>query len=94
VLEENLLDPNREVNVSTHVNSILQTIKNKVLQEDIEKKLRKDGRSYEEFMKHQRELDERKRTYSIHKDCAIVGFDIARRPKYHLIASVMFLINF
>ena len=31
--------------------------------------------------------------YSIHKDCAIVGVEVARRPKYQLIASIMYLIN-
>lgn len=28
------------------------------------------------------------------KDCAVVGVEVARRPKYQLIASIMYLINF
>lgn len=36
-----------------------------------------------------------KKEYSIHKDCAIAGFDgISRRPKYHMIASILWLIDF
>lgn len=32
--------------------------------------------------------------FSIHKDCALVGVEVARRPKYQLIASILYLINF
>lgn len=36
-----------------------------------------------------------RKKYSIHKDCAVVGIEaIARRPKYHLIASVLWLVDF
>ncbi|CDW75782.1 UNKNOWN [Stylonychia lemnae] len=34
------------------------------------------------------------RQHSIHKDAAIVGVEIARRPKHQLIASILYLINF
>lgn len=30
----------------------------------------------------------------MHKDCAIVGVEVARRPKYQLIASILYLFNF
>lgn len=33
-------------------------------------------------------------SFSIHKECAIVGVEVARRPKYQLFASMMYLFNF
>jgi hypothetical protein len=44
-----------------------------------------------------REFAEEKKaekSYSVHKACAVVGVEVARRPKYQLIASVMYLFNF
>lgn len=35
-----------------------------------------------------------KKEFSIHKECAVVGVDVARRPKYQLIASVLYYVNF
>lgn len=32
--------------------------------------------------------------YSIHHDCCLVGMEVAKRPKYQLIASLVYLINF
>ncbi len=37
---------------------------------------------------------ENRKKYSIYKDCAIVGVEVARRPKYQLFASIYYLINF
>jgi len=37
---------------------------------------------------------ETKNEYSIHKECSVVGVDIARRPKHHLIAAVLYYVNF
>ena len=38
--------------------------------------------------------DDLSKNYQVHKECAVVGVDVARRPKYQLIASVYYLINF
>lgn len=43
----------------------------------------------------QEKESEAKKEYSIHKDCALSGFDgICRRPRHHLIASVLWLVDF
>ena len=58
------------------------------------KKLREEGTSVEEILRKQAD-EETKKKYSIHKDCAIASIEaICRRPKYHMIASVLWLIDF
>lgn len=59
------------------------------IREKVEKKLNKEGTSVDEVI-HKDE----KQKYSIHKDCAIVGVDVARRPKHQLFASILYLVNF
>ena len=40
-------------------------------------------------------MQKNKKQFSLHKDCALAGFEaIARRPKHHLIASILWLIDF
>ena len=53
------------------------------------------GRGFKvEDLEKEKALNDKKKEFSIHKDCAIVGIEVARRPKYQLIASVMYYINF
>jgi hypothetical protein len=35
-----------------------------------------------------------KKNFSVHKACALVGVEVAKRPKYQMIASLMYLVNF
>ena len=93
-LSEDLIDPNRERDVHNHVDSVLQTLNHKILKADLDKKLKEEGTSVQEILEKQADEDVKKK-YSIHKDCALAGFDaIARRPRYHLLASILWLINF
>ena len=48
VLDEDLIDPNREVEVANHVDSVLQTLNHSLLKKRVDYKLRKDGTSLEE----------------------------------------------
>jgi len=47
-----------------------------------------------ENIKKQIERDEEDEKYTVHKHVAISGVDVAKRPKYQLIASVLYLLNF
>lgn len=124
-LNEDLIDPKREEDVSNHVDSVLQIVNHSLLKKKVDEKLKQDGTSLSEkiqdiqdrprktqdetindkiqdskkkLRQHQENIEqerERKIDFSIHKDCALSGFDaIARRPKKHLIASLLWLINF
>ena len=65
-----------------------------MLKSNLDKKLKEEGTSVQEILDQQAD-EELKKKYSIHKDCAVVGVEaIARRPKHHLIASVLWLIDF
>ena len=93
-LSEDLIDPNRELDVRNHVDSVLQTLNHSILKQSLDQKLRKEGTSIQQILDQQKD-DDMKKEYSIHKDCAIAGFDgVCRRPKYHMIASVLWLIDF
>jgi hypothetical protein len=35
-----------------------------------------------------------KQHYTVYNECAVVGVEVARRPKYQLIASIIYLLNF
>jgi hypothetical protein len=53
------------------------------------------GRGFKvEELTEEIKYEDAKKGYTVHKDCAVVGIEVARRPKYQLIASIMFLINF
>ena len=99
VLDEDLIDPKREEEVANHVDSVLQTLNHSLLKKNLDYKFRKDGTSLEDQLNRWQEEAEKegkgKSEFSLHKDCALTGFDaIARRPKKHLIASLLWLINF
>lgn len=65
-----------------------------MLKADVDKKLRQEGTSIQEILEKQAD-ENLKKKYSIHKDCAVAGIDaIARRPKHHLIASALWLLDF
>ena len=94
-----MIDPKREEDVSNHVDSVLQTLNHSMLKKNIDLKLRREGTSLEEVLKRQADEEEKQnkleKEYSLHKDCALAGFDaIARRPKKHLLASILWLIDF
>ena len=44
-LSEDLIDPNRELDVRNHVDSVLQTLNHSMLKADVDKKLREEGTS-------------------------------------------------
>lgn len=93
-LSEDLIDPNRELDVRNHVDSVLQTLNHQVLKQDLDKKLREEGTSIQEILDKQADEATNKK-YSVHKDCAVAGIEaICRRPKHHMIASVLWLIDF
>ena len=93
-LSEDLIDPNRELDVRNHVDSVLQTLNHNMLKTEVDKKLRQEGTSIQAILDQQADENLKKKS-SIHKDCAIAGIDaIARRPKHHLIASVLWLLDF
>lgn len=93
-LSEDLIDPNREIDVANRVESVLQTLTHAALKQDLDKRLRQKGTTVEQVLKEQAE-ENSKKPFSLHKDCALAGFHtIARRPKHHLIASVLWLIDF
>ena len=60
------------------------------LKQEVKEKMKKDRTSVEEIMEQQKKVE----NYSIHKDCSVVGVEIARRPKYQLFASILYLVNF
>lgn len=94
-LSEDLIDPNRELDIRNHVDSVLQTLNHSLLKADVDKKLKEQGTSMQEVLDSQSKSEQKHKPYSIHKDCAVAGVDaIARRPKYHLIASVLWLLDF
>ena len=51
VLDEDLIDPNREVEVANHVDSVLQTLNHSLLKKNVDYKLRKNGTSLEEQLR-------------------------------------------
>ena len=94
-LSEDLIDPNRELDVRNHVDSVLQTLNHSLLKAEVDKKLKAQGTSMQEVLGKQPTSEQKHKPYSIHKDCALAGIDaIARRPKHHLIASVLWLLDF
>ena len=52
-LSEDLIDPNREIDVRNHVDSVLQTLNHGLLKADLDKKLREEGTSIEEILRKQ-----------------------------------------
>ena len=96
-LSDDLLDPDREEEVTRHVGSVLHTLTHGRERLELDRRLRKDGTTLEQVLQKQAKQAEAdsKKQYSLHKDCALAGFDaIARRPKHHLIASILWLVDF
>jgi hypothetical protein len=97
-LNDNLINPDRERQLSTKIKSIIQTLNHKVLTKTLQEKLREQGgtniaqllKDSEEAKKHGPES-----VYSIFSEVAVAGFEaIGRRPKYHLIANVLWILDF
>lgn len=72
----------------------MQTLNHALLKKDVDIKLKKEGTSLDQLLE-EKKVEANKSKYSIHKDPAIAGVEaIGRRPKHHLIASVLWLMDF
>lgn len=82
-----------EENSGVHVVSALKSLVNQSLKDRMNKELIKRSTTIElevAFKKH-----EESKMLSIFKECSISGFKaICRRPKYHLAANILWLIEF
>jgi hypothetical protein len=67
----------------------------RVNQRDRRFKDNNEGRGFKvEDLEKMKSLDDKKKEYNIYKDVAIVDVEVAKRPKYQLLASIWYLINF
>lgn len=84
-----MIDPNRESEVSKRVESIMHTLKN--AHAELIKKIKSNKQDIVQNNALEVEKD-----YSIHNDVSISGFEdgVARRPHMHLIASIMWILQF
>lgn len=80
-LKEDLINTHTEENTVNEVHSILHTLHIANVKQAVDKK-KADGSAAEPAK------------FSVHKDCAISGVEVARRPKYQLIASILYIFNF
>jgi hypothetical protein len=93
-----MINPDRERQLSGKIRSIIQTLNHKVLTKTVQQRLREQaGSTLEDILK---ECEEAKKSgpesvYSIFSEVAVAGFEaIGRRPKYHLIANILWIIDF
>lgn len=92
-------DPENEERAVNMVQSIMHTLhientKPNPMQRRFKDNNEGKGFKLEDLDKLFDEQQKRQKDFSIYKDCAIVGVEVALRPKHHLIASIYYLINF
>lgn len=98
-LMQDTIDPQKEEHTVNLVQSIMHTLhleNTRVNEKERRFKDNNGGKGFKlEELDQQRIEDTKMRNaFSIHKECAVVGVEVARRPKYQLFASMMYLFNF
>lgn len=100
--DETLIDPYREQNVFSKVGSVMKTLEHSLLSKAFDQELKKDGSSLVEELnaetvhsKPDKQGHEKDLPYAVVTEVSVSDFGhIARRPKYQLIANVIWLIDF
>jgi len=96
--QQTLLDPDNEQQTTNMVQSIMHTlyIENATVNPRERRfKDHNDGRGFKlEDLENMKVEDAKKKEYNIYKDVAVVDVEVAKRPKYQLLASIWYTINF
>ena len=96
--KDGIIDPKREMEVSSKVESIMKTLNKAHADQlnEINKKLnKKDAIQFGKNAKTS-QSDPVRKDYSIHNDVCIAGFTdgVGRRPAQHLIAAILWVLDF